>query len=60
VLGLRARTGASVLAVERRGVVTANPAPSFVLEVGDRALGYGGAEDLRRLGTLLRGDQPLG
>jgi CPA2 family monovalent cation:H+ antiporter-2 len=54
-LGLRARTGASVLAVERNGVTTANPVPGYVLAVGDRVLAYGGAEDLSRMTALLRG-----
>ncbi|MEN8181851.1 MAG: cation:proton antiporter [Myxococcota bacterium] len=55
-LGVRARTGASVLAIERMGHTTANPAPDFVLAAGDRLLSYGSAEQLRRMAALLRGD----
>ena len=57
-LGIRARTGASILAVERMGHTTANPPAEFVLAAGDRLLTYGSAEQLRRAQALLRGDEP--
>ncbi len=55
-LGIRARTGASILAVERMGNTTANPPAEFVLASGDRLLAYGRADQLRRAQALLRGD----
>jgi CPA2 family monovalent cation:H+ antiporter-2 len=57
-LGIRARTGASILAVERMGTTTANPPAEFVLASGDRLLAYGSADQLRRAQALLRGDDP--
>jgi CPA2 family monovalent cation:H+ antiporter-2 len=57
-LGIRARTGASILAVERMGHTTANPPAEFVLASGDRLLAYGSAHQLRRAQALLRGDDP--
>ncbi len=61
-LAIRARTGASILAVERMGHTTANPPADFLLASGDRLLSYGSAEQLRRAQALLRGDEvePLG
>lgn len=56
-LGVRARTGASILAVERMRHTTANPPADFVLASGDRLLAYGSAEQLRRVQALLRGDE---
>lgn len=52
-LGVRARTGASVLAVERGGRSTTNPEPSFALRPGDRLLVLGDAATLSRLQRLL-------
>jgi CPA2 family monovalent cation:H+ antiporter-2 len=57
-LGIRARTGASILAVERMGNTTANPPAEFVLASGDRLLAYGSAHQLRCAQALLRGDDP--
>ena len=52
-LGLRKRTGASVLAVERGGVHAPNPGPEHVLKAGDRLLVFGGSETIARLRALL-------
>jgi CPA2 family monovalent cation:H+ antiporter-2 len=52
-LALRARTGASVLAVERGGVRTANPAADHAIEPGDRLLVFGGAGEIGRVRELL-------
>ncbi len=52
-LHLRARTGASVLAVDRSGTTTPNPAPDFVLQPGDRLLAFGSGPALARLTTML-------
>lgn len=51
-LDLRARTGASVLAVDRAGATTPNPPPAFALEVGDRVLLFGGPAALTRAREL--------
>jgi CPA2 family monovalent cation:H+ antiporter-2 len=53
-LDARARSGASVLAVERRGATTANPGSGFSLRAGDRLLALGDPSALARLGALLR------
>jgi CPA2 family monovalent cation:H+ antiporter-2 len=53
-LDVHARSGASILAVERAGGTTSNPAPAFVLAEGDRLLVIGTAENLRRAQHLLR------
>jgi CPA2 family monovalent cation:H+ antiporter-2 len=52
-LELRARTGASVLAIERGGSTTPNPPPDHGLEAGDRLLVFGGAAELGRVRKLL-------
>ena len=52
-LALRGRTGASVLAVERGGVTTPNPAPSHSIEAGDRLLVFGGNPEIARVRELL-------
>ena len=54
-LALRTRTGASVLAVERSGVNTPNPAPELALAAGDRLLVFGGSGAIARLRELLAG-----
>lgn len=53
VLGVRARTGVSVLAVERVGGATPNPPPGFEIRGGDRLLVLGDAPALARLEALL-------
>ncbi|MEZ4217163.1 MAG: cation:proton antiporter [Myxococcota bacterium] len=53
VLGVRARTGVSVLAVERVGGATPNPPPGFEIRGGDRLLVLGDAPALARLEELL-------
>ncbi|MBW2230102.1 MAG: cation:proton antiporter [Deltaproteobacteria bacterium] len=52
-LDVRARTGASVLAVEHDGVSTTNPEPDFPIQPGDRLLVLGNKENLTRLVSLL-------
>jgi K+/H+ antiporter YhaU regulatory subunit KhtT len=53
-LDIRARTGASVVAIERDGQLTTNPAPSFALRSGDRLLVLGDGEALAKLAKLLQ------
>jgi CPA2 family monovalent cation:H+ antiporter-2 len=55
-LAVRARTGASVLAVERAGASAPNPPPGFVLEPGDRVLVFGGSPEIVRVRALLAGE----
>ena len=52
-LGVRARTGATVVAVERAGATTPNPDPGFRIQRGDRLLALGGPEAIERLHELL-------
>ncbi|MBW2384246.1 MAG: TrkA C-terminal domain-containing protein, partial [Deltaproteobacteria bacterium] len=52
-LDVRARTGASVLAVEHDGASTTNPEPDFPIQPGDRLLVLGHKENLTRLVSLL-------
>lgn len=52
-LQVRARTGATILAIEREGVPTPGPQPDFVLREGDRLLAFGDGATLRRLRELL-------
>jgi CPA2 family monovalent cation:H+ antiporter-2 len=52
-LDLRARTGGSVLVVERGANSHANPPPDFALAPGDRLLVLGGAENILRVRELL-------
>jgi CPA2 family monovalent cation:H+ antiporter-2 len=54
-LAVRARTGASVLAVEHRGRTVANPPPDQELTGGDRLLAFGTPESVERLRSLLQG-----
>jgi len=54
-LGVRARTGASILAVRRNGTTTPNPPPDFVLRPGDALLVLAAGEELARLRELLGG-----
>jgi len=58
-LALRTHTGASVLAVERGGVTTPNPAAVFPLAAGDRLLVFGGNPEIARLRELLAGGERL-
>jgi CPA2 family monovalent cation:H+ antiporter-2 len=53
LLGVRARTGANVLAVERDGVPHPGPPPAFALRAGDRLLVFGSPEAADRLRRLL-------
>jgi len=57
-LGVRARTGASILAVEREGVLTTNPGPGFSLQAGDHLIVLGDKSNLARLQDLLRDAAP--
>jgi len=52
-LGVRARTGVNVLAVERGGLTTTNPHASFAICRGDRLLVMASPEQLLRLNQLL-------
>jgi len=52
-LGIRARTGASILAVRSRGVTTANPPPDFAIRAGDSLLVLASSASLRQLRELL-------
>jgi len=54
-LGVRARTGASIVAVRRGGALQANPPPDRTLAAGDELLVVGDAEALARLRGLLAG-----
>jgi CPA2 family monovalent cation:H+ antiporter-2 len=56
-LEVRARTGATILAVERDGVPTPGPQPDFALRAGDRVLAFGDGSAIERLRELL-GDPP--
>jgi len=59
-LDVRARTGCSVLAVERGGVSTTNPTADFSISTGDRLLVLGAPESLRRLEAVLDAQQRSG
>ena len=48
-LDLRHRTGALVLALERRGELVTNPTPDLVLEPGDDVLAFADGEAIERL-----------
>ena len=52
-LDWRARTGGSVLAVDRGGVTVPNPDPGMVLYAGDRVLVFGGADAVARAREIL-------
>jgi CPA2 family monovalent cation:H+ antiporter-2 len=52
-LEFRARTGSSILAVDRGGATSPNPPPSFAIRAGDRLLVFGGSEKLARVRDLL-------
>lgn len=52
-LDLRARSGATLIAVQRRGHTIVNPSPGFVLESGDALLLLGDPDQLERARTLL-------
>jgi monovalent cation:H+ antiporter-2, CPA2 family len=52
-LDLRARTGATLVAVRRRGHTLVNPAPGFVFEAGDALLLLGDAAQLEKARELL-------
>jgi K+/H+ antiporter YhaU regulatory subunit KhtT len=52
-LGVRTHTGATVLAVERGGVVESNPPPWYALRAEDRLLVLGTASSQARLRELL-------
>lgn len=52
-LDVRARSGVNILAVERVGGATPNPAPTFEIEAGDRLLVLGDTRALSKLGELL-------
>jgi CPA2 family monovalent cation:H+ antiporter-2 len=53
-LGVRAHTGANIVAIERAGSTTPGPDPSFEIQRGDRLLALGSPEAIERLRALLR------
>jgi CPA2 family monovalent cation:H+ antiporter-2 len=53
-LDVRARTGASIVAIEHAGATTPGPDPSFEIQCGDRLLALGSPESIERLRALLR------
>ena len=55
-LAIRARTGCSVLGIERGGLTHANPDADFSLQPGDRLLVLGDKANLNRLRTLLKAE----
>lgn len=57
-LGIRARTGCSILAVEHRGRRVPNPAPGQAIAQGDRLLAFGTPAEVQRLEALLSGQAP--
>jgi CPA2 family monovalent cation:H+ antiporter-2 len=52
-LGVRARTGATIVAIERGGTVIASPDPAFRLRSGDRLMALGSPDTIERLDRLL-------
>ena len=54
-LDWRARTGGSVLAVDRGGVTVPNPDPEMMLYAGDRVLVFGGGEAVAKARRILEG-----
>ncbi len=52
-LDVRVRTGANVVAIERRGVTHPSPDPSFPTRAGDRLLALGGPDAIEALRRLL-------
>jgi CPA2 family monovalent cation:H+ antiporter-2 len=54
-LAVRARSGATVLAVERDGVPEPSPPPGYRVRAGDRLLALGTPSALERLRALLHG-----
>ena len=59
-LGIRERTGANVVGVDRMGVMSANPPPHFELSAGDRLLVIADPEQVRQLIALLEESLPEG
>jgi CPA2 family monovalent cation:H+ antiporter-2 len=49
----RARTGGSVLAIDRGGVTVPNPDPEMVIHEGDRVLVFGGSDAVARAKEIL-------
>jgi CPA2 family monovalent cation:H+ antiporter-2 len=54
-LAIRERSGATVVAVERGGVLRSSPPPDFALRASDRLLALGPPEAIERLEALLGG-----
>jgi len=57
-LAVRKRTGASIVAVRRRGVIHTNPKPDFQIEPGDSLLVLPGPQGSAPLEALLAGPGP--
>jgi len=58
-LDVRARTGVSVLAVDRAGAIDTVPAPTFTPRAGDRLLVLGATNALSTLEGLFESDEEL-
>lgn len=58
-LDVRARTGVSIVAVDRRGAVDAVPSPRFAPRAGDRLLVLGTSDGLTELEGLFEGEARL-
>jgi K+/H+ antiporter YhaU regulatory subunit KhtT len=59
-LAIRARTGCSVLGIEREGITHANPDADFSLRPADRLLVLGDKGNLTRLHALLKAEPEQG
>lgn len=59
-LGVRAHTGANVVAIERAGSTTPSPDPAFEVQRGDRLLALGSPEAIERLRALFRSETDVG
>ena len=58
--GVRAHTGANVVAIERAGSTTPSPDPAFEVQRGDRLLALGSPEAIERLRALFRSETDVG
>jgi len=58
-LDVRARTGVSVVAVDRAGAIDTVPAPTFTPRAGDRLLVLGASDALSTLKGLFESDEEL-
>ena len=54
-VGVRQKTGASIIAILRDGRAVPNPQPTAVMQPGDTLMVVGDREQVQRFGALLRG-----